>query len=649
MTVRVALAALVVLPGLAGVVQLALARRAPRESVWAGVAGAGAALAIALVLVAGGPPGWTAISASLPVGDLSIPLAQGISDPGPVVALVVALVGLCVQLYAAWYLADDDRRGVFGATVSIFVAAMLLLVTSADLVLTLVGWEVMGWCSYLLIGHWSRREAPRRAAHKAFLVTRFADIGFVLGVVVLSVGAGTTSIPTVVAEWARSAGGWSGDALTAPGQPTLSIGLALLVIGVLGKSAQFPFQDWLPDAMEGPTPASALIHAATMVAAGTFVLAQLSPLLAVSAPARWVLTVSVAVTMVLAAVVALVQSDLKRMLAWSTVSQVAIMLSAVGAGARDSAAGAGVLHLFAHAFFKALLFLVIGWLGVVAGGTAVARLRGSALAQPLARIAFAVGLLALAGLPFLVGGTSKEHVLGSVLSAAGDGRPESVLAAAALLATVVLTAGYSTRAWLVVSTVPDHRSAQAAARVQRRHALATPDVPAGTVDGSTPLPVEHAPNAPNAGAQLAIGVLLAGTVLGSLVLRTDLVPGTGEAPGWLLLATLALIALGAAAGWLLRVLADRPTPSRLSVLEAGLGFDRAYRVLVAAPVLALARLVALADERVVDATARGSARLVDLSGARASAGHETERPATGLLWVLGAAAVMGLIGAVAWR
>jgi NADH-quinone oxidoreductase subunit L len=353
--------------------------------------------------------------------------------------------------------------------------------------------------------------------------------------------------------------------------------------------------------------------------------------------------------MVLAAAVALLQSDLKRMLAWSTVSQVAIMLSAVGAGARDSAAGSGVLHLFAHAFFKALLFLVIGWLGVVAGGTAVARLRGSVLAQPLARIAFAVGLLALAGFPFLVGGTSKEHVLGSVLSAAGDGRPESALAAAALLLTVLLTAAYSTRAWLVVSSTAGAGSRRTEDAIQRRHAVAAPDVAAGTVDGSTPLPVEHAPTGPDAGALVSIGVLLLGTVLGSLVLQTDLIPDTGEAAVWLLLATLVLIALGAGAGRLLRGIGDRPAPRPLAFVEGGIGFDRAYRVLVAAPVLALARLVAAADDQVVNATARGAARLVDLSGTRGSADHEAERPATGLLWVLATAAVLGLIGVVAWR
>ena len=208
-------------------------------------------------------------------------------------AFVVALVALAVQVYSTWYLATDDRYPRFAATVSLFTAAMLLVVHSGDLVLTVVGWEVMGWCSYLLIGHWSRRHSARRAAHKAFLVTRLADIGFVLGVVGLAAGAGTTSLGGCRAgvgparraciDTQVASGLPVGEALTACAAPdgTLrAVLLTLVVIGVLGKSAQLPFQDWLADAMEGPTPASALIHAATMVAAGTVVLAGLFPLLA---------------------------------------------------------------------------------------------------------------------------------------------------------------------------------------------------------------------------------------------------------------------------------------------------------------------------------------------------------------------------------
>jgi len=250
------------------------------------------------------------------------------------VLFTVALVGLAIQLFTKWYLHDDDRYGVFVASVSLFLAGMLLVVLSGDLVLTLVGWEVMGWCSYLLIGHNSRRDSASRAAIKAFLVTRTADLAFVIGLIILASGAQTTSIRDLMVYWA-----------TLPGSTLLTAAFICLLSGIAGKSAQFPFHDWLPDAMEGPTPASALIHAATMVAAGTFVLSRLFPIFVLSDPARLVLAVITAVTMIGAAIIAFGQSDLKRLLAYSTVSQIAIMLSALAVAPASTGAGPAVLHL----------------------------------------------------------------------------------------------------------------------------------------------------------------------------------------------------------------------------------------------------------------------------------------------------------------
>ena len=265
----------------------------------------------------------------LPLGDLSVPLHLLSDRVSGLVSFVVALVVLGIQVFTAWYLRDDPRYGQFAATVSLFAAGMLLLVQSGDLVLMLVGWEVMGWCSWLLIGHDSERPAARRAAYKAFLVTRVADIGMVVGIIALSVRARSTDLMAV---------------LTATGDGTLlTVGLVGVVIGVAGKSGLVPFHDWLPDAMEGPTPASALIHAATMVAAGTYVIARLFPLYAEHDGARTLLAVLAAVTMVYAALLALAQTDLKRMLAYSTLSQVAIMLSALAAAPAELGPGAGHL------------------------------------------------------------------------------------------------------------------------------------------------------------------------------------------------------------------------------------------------------------------------------------------------------------------
>ena len=318
---------------------------------------------------------------------------------------------------------------------------MFLVVLSGDLILTLVGWEVMGWCSYLLIGHNSRLESARRAATKAFLVTRIADLAFVIGLIILATGPGTTSIPAVIATWSGL-----------PGATMLTAAFICLLCGIAGKSAQFPFHDWLPDAMEGPTPASALIHAATMVAAGTFVLARLFPIFVLSDPARLVLAVITAVTMIGAAVLAFGQSDLKRLLAYSTISQIAIMLSALAIAPVSTGAGPAVLHLLSHAMFKALLFLAIGWLSVLVAGTSAVAMSGGVRHHPQLKLPIAIGLLALAGVPPLVGFVSKEYVLG----AAHDNASESGSAAGwivlvAVGMTVVLTAAYCTRAWLVLT------------------------------------------------------------------------------------------------------------------------------------------------------------------------------------------------------
>jgi len=275
----------VLLPALAALAGLLLRRRRALSGLVA--VGAGAlVLVLAVVQITETAVQSTVVSTfgPLPVGELQVPLTLLADRTAALVALAVAVVGLAVQVFSIWYLRDDARYAVFAATVSLFLAAMLLLVQSGDLVLTLVGWEVMGWCSYLLIGHVSARESARRAAHKAFLVTRFADIGFVIGLVILAVGAGSTDIAAVVTHWAGGSG--STSAALVASSPALTAALVLLLVGIAGKSGLIPFHDWLPDAMEGPTPASALIHAATMVAAGTFVLARFQSLYALDDPAR---------------------------------------------------------------------------------------------------------------------------------------------------------------------------------------------------------------------------------------------------------------------------------------------------------------------------------------------------------------------------
>jgi NADH-quinone oxidoreductase subunit L len=502
------------------------------------------------------------------------------------------------------------------------------VVFSGDLVLTIVGWEVMGWCSYLLIGHWSRRHSARRAAHKAFLVTRAADIGFVLGMVGLAAGAGTTRLVDVVAAWGRptecidtqtAAGLTVGEALTACGAPdgTLrALLVTLVIIGVLGKSAQVPFQDWLADAMEGPTPASALIHAATMVAAGTVVLAGLFPLLAVSQTARWVLGIAVSVTMLLAAVLAFAQSDLKRLLAWSTVSQVGVMLSALAAAPLEAGPDAGLFHLWSHAVFKALLFLAMGWAAIIAGGTAASAMRGSAVAAPLLRVSFLFGLLSLAGVPLVVGGLSKEHVVAVSWEGAVEGGP-GVVVLVALLVTAALTAAYCTRAYLLLT-----------AHVR----------PAPT---SAPIPVA---------VQGVLAVLVALTVVGGLVLFTDAFAVGAASLAWIVILLLVVLAGVAVAlrGGLDRDPADVLARRFVPHADRGLGADTAYLRLVATPVLAVARVVAFLDTEVVDAYVRGTAVATRVAGWAGARAHRGERPASAVGLVLAGVVVLGIAGVLAW-
>lgn len=620
---------LVAVPVLAAVLTLAL-RRTPYPAT---LLATGASLLSVLIAVVGlfvSPVrGVDVVQLREPVrlGALEMPLQLGTGPATAAVAAVVALVAAAVLVFTRWYLADDDRIAQFAATVSLFTAAMMLVVHARDLVLTLIGWEVMGWCSYLLIGHWSRKESARRAAYKAFIVTRVADIGFVLGVVGLSAGAGSTGLDAVVAHWTGSAPcadtGQQLAACAAPVPWLRSALLALIVIGVLGKSAQFPFQDWLPDAMEGPTPASALIHAATMVAAGTVVLAQLFEVLVLADGARWLLGLATAVTMVGAAVLALGQSDLKRLLAWSTVSQVAIMLSALATATPEIGPDPGLFHLWAHAVFKSLLFLTIGWLSVVAGSTLAAALRGTGHTHQLAQVGWLFGLLALAGVPFVVGGLSKEHVIVTAYEGAiGNGGP-GVVVLAALLVTVVLTAAYATRAHLVVSA-------------------SVGDVV--TDDHS------RMPSAPVLGALSVLTVL---TVVGGLVLLTGLFDLHGASLWWMLL-TLLLVLIGAGVVWLTRRHGDPRdafvrTPRQRALADAGLGFDTAYQRVVAQPVLGLARVVAFLDREVVDGYVRGAAASAGIAGWLTERGHRREAASGGVALVAVGLLVAAGTAVLTWR
>jgi len=595
---------------------------------------------------------------ALPLGQLRMPLHLLVDDLSAIVVVAVAIVGLAIQLFAKWYLHDDDRFGVFTSTVSLFLAGMFLVVLSGDLVLTLVGWEVMGWCSYLLIGHNSRRASASRAATKAFLVTRTADLAFIIGLIILAAGAATTSIPAVIAAWSGRPGA------------TLTVAFICLLSGIAGKSAQFPFHDWLPDAMEGPTPASALIHAATMVAAGTFVLARLFPIFVLSDPARLVLAVITAVTMIGAAILAFGQSDLKRLLAYSTVSQIAIMLSALAIAPASTGAGPAVLYLLSHAMFKALLFLAIGWLSVLVAGTAAVTMSGGVRYHKELRLPIAVGLLALAGVPPLVGFVAKEFVLGAAhdnVSGSGSAAGWIVLVAVGL--SVALTAAYCTRAWLVLTHLNPEEEAIRQAAIEESRRIRdvslfemftepapgpSPDSSAGSAPTVADVQVEpdHGHADIHRSARWSVGLLAFLSVVGGLIIFTPLVPVEPHITWWLAMASLLLILASWGAVRRLAPVhgsgdaADRLGADRMALFDAGLGVDGVY-VAVADRVVRLARIVVVADREVIDAYVRGTVRATRWAGIAAERAH-TRKPSRYLVWLLVGLLAVGVAGVTLW-
>ncbi len=334
----------------------------------------------------------------LAAGSFEISLGMLLDELALTMLTIVTGVGLLIHIYSLGYMRDDAGKARFFAGLSLFMFAMTGLVVADNLVMMFVFWELVGVSSYLLIGHWFGRASAADAANKAFLVNRIGDFGFMTGILVVWTLTGSVAF-SALGTLENAAPLWVGTALL------------LLFCGVAGKSAQVPLHVWLPDAMEGPTPVSALIHAATMVAAGVYLLARISPVLEF-AP-EWSATTIAAVglaTAVLAAFMAVQQDDIKKILAYSTLSQLGYMVMAAGL----LAAQASMFHLFTHAFFKALLFLGAGAvIHAMHHEQDIWRMGGLAKRMPLSAATFFAGTLALIGMPFFSGSYSKHDILGA--------------------------------------------------------------------------------------------------------------------------------------------------------------------------------------------------------------------------------------------
>jgi len=499
-----------------------------------------------------------------PVGEVTIPLGFQVDALTALMLVMVSLVSLMVHIYSVGYMHGDTRYTRFYAVLSLFTAAMLGLVLADNFLLLFISWEIMGLCSYLLIGHWYEKPAASAAAMKAFMTTRVGDVGLLLGIMTLFSATGTFSFR----ELAEALGAGHLD-------PGLVTAAALLVfMGAVGKSAQVPLHVWLPDAMEGPTPVSALIHAATMVAAGVYLVARSYVLFEHAPLALTVVAYVGTVTAFLAATIATVTTDIKRVLAYSTISQLGYMMMALGVGAPAAA----VFHLITHAFFKALLFLGSGSIIHATERQEMHQLGGLYRHMPVTAWTFFAGTAALAGIPPFAGFFSKDEIL--------VGAYHSHLPGVFLLGvgTAFLTAYYMTRACLLTFF---------GQRRSEYHAHESPPVMTG------PLVV------------LATLATVAGLGGNFFVRLSGMEAHEHAAPGVMALALGAGLA-GIAAGvaiYGLRLVDRRRAISALwplyRLFKEKWYFDRIYYVTLVKPALALSGLLARFDLGVIDGMVNG--------------------------------------------
>ena len=431
----VAALAACLLPLAAFVLSWLAGRRRPAAAAAVSVAAIALSAAAALVILVGQVRAPVTVQADIPwmpAGPLLIRMGILLNPLSALMMVLVTVVSLLVQVYSIGYMRGDPGFPRFFSYLSLFSFSMLALVLADNFILLYMAWELVGLCSYLLIGFWHQKPEAARAARKAFIVTRVGDLGFLVGILFLSLLAGTFDFAGVTSFIA------AGN--LAPGRVTLVV--LLLFCGAIGKSGQFPLHVWLPDAMEGPTPVSALIHSATMVAAGVFMVARLFPIFQASADALRVVAGLGAFTAAFAALIALAQDDIKKILAYSTISQLGYMMLALGVGGY----GAGLFHLTTHASFKTLLFLGAGSVIHAVNTNDIRSMGGLARRMPVTTVTFAIAALALAGIFPLSGFWSKDEILEAV-RASGQ-----TACYAAALATVFLTATYMSRLFFVAFT-----------------------------------------------------------------------------------------------------------------------------------------------------------------------------------------------------
>jgi len=577
---------------------------------------------------------WLAINPggalqSTSVGGLTLEVGVLLDPLSGLMLVVVSLVSLLIQIYSIGYMHGDVGYGRYFAFMSLFSFSMLGLVASSNFLQIYIFWELVGLCSYLLIGYYYQTLSAANAAKKAFVVTRFGDVGFLLGIIALSYAGGTFNLLELESLIASD--------LLVPfffGQSVFVTVVALLIFsGAVGKSAQFPLHVWLPDAMEGPTPVSALIHAATMVAAGVYLVARAFFVFHASGEALVVVACIGAFTAFLAATIAVVQSDIKRVLAYSTISQLGYMMLALGAGS----AVAGIFHLTTHACFKALLFLCAGSVIHAVGTNDMWHMGGLWRPMKATAITCAIGALALAGVWPLSGFYSKDLVLATVAtshgleSALGAGGRTTLLALG--LVVVFLTAFYMTRMWAVTfAGRPRNNEGRRAQHGAAHESPAVMILPMAVLAGLA-----------------VIGGLLNHEAVGAPL---NHFLGAGEVhathAGWLVWVSLALALSGIVSAWAiygaravsLAGIAARPALAIHRFVERKWYMDDFYHGVVARGVVAASALFAWFDRHVVNGFVDGAAWLAGVAG-RSLRLAQTGQLQLYALVVVAAAAVVG--------
>ena len=545
-------------------------------------------------------------------GDLDVSWGI-IVDPLSVSMLgLVTLVALGVQVYSLGYMRGDPRFGWYFAVHALFAASMLTLVIADNLLLLYAVWELVGLCSYLLIGFWYERRSAAEAAKKAFITTRIGDVGLLIGILLLFLNTGTFDITETIRQVTDPA---AGEELS----NSVVVASALLIfLGAMGKSAQFPLHVWLPDAMEGPTPVSALIHAATMVIAGVFLVARLFPLFEAVPNVQIVIAVIGLTTAMVGASLALVMTDLKRILAYSTISHLGLMMLALGAGGLTAA----IFHLVAHGVAKALLFLGAGSImHAMKDETDIRKMGGLLQKMPVTAVTFIIGALALAGIPPLSGFFSKDEILVAV----NDGLNPIFLVL--LLVTSVLSALYMARAVRLVFFGQQ--------TAESRHAHESP------IQMTAPLVVFAA-------ITLVLGFTaldLSDSFGGFGAFVYDHAPHPFDFNPLLAVGGIVLAVAGFVTGWWLYAGPPATVESLRTrfagihrLLERKLYIDEGYQWMVDNVTLRAARFVALFDRRIInDGGVNGSGNVVYQAGLR------LRYHVTGKLYNYGAGMVLGAV------